>query len=736
MQRIVGRSLIAMTAFVVVILAGCDEPSARPFIKHGQVVVTSDPGGARVFLDDSDTGRVTPYTITDVPEGSHTIVLTLKGYEDWGPETVAVAAGETATVEAVLTMEAPEPDQDQPEHGMGLVLMDVEAYQSARILRAEPVGTLPLSVDLSADVPLPGNQGSQGSCVAWTVAYALKSYHERMERGWVLNDYRHLMSPAYVYNQIKVSGGGAHFATALNLLTDQGVSSWSLMPYNEFDDDTWPSAAARDEATDYRIAEWGTVQRGHTHRDFVREIKSHLTAGNPVLIGIPTYPDFDQLSDSNPVYDVKRGARRGLHAVMIVGYSDTMAAFKIINSWGTEWGIDGYGWIDYDAEWAILEAYVARDVTAEPEPPPPAPDPPRVIRPLDALTFASPTAGAQSILLTDHVTAADAYTTTVTPAGIVTAVVAGDWLTITPRETGRTVVEIEARNEGGTVTLSTLASVERPSPPTRWRAVDTGAWGGVSSVASKEGAPFVVIADGRVILHSIDGIAWEPANVGMPSYSLWDVAAGDTGFVVVGSVGFANPREWVDDGRILHSHDGVSWTEVDAPSSPGLGVVEWDRSRSRFFAYGPHDVVLSSADGIAWKTVTDVTWTDKRRAHSAWNGARFVTGSRTGHVAHSEDGVFWEDVPIVTRDGRGLDNMKAFKVVWGGAQFVAVGVLWPDGGPVGDNLILHSPDGDIWTSADITARSSDRSRILHDVAWNGTRFVAALQNESVVLVSP
>ena len=35
---------------------------------------------------------------------------------------------------------------------------------------------------------------------------------------------------------------------------------------------------------------------------------------------------------------------------MIVG-----SAFKIVNSWGTDWGIGGYGWIDYDASESLIQ---------------------------------------------------------------------------------------------------------------------------------------------------------------------------------------------------------------------------------------------------------------------------------------------------------------------------------------------------------------------------------------------
>jgi hypothetical protein len=40
-----------------------------------------------------------------------------------------------------------------------------------------------------------------------------------------------------------------------------------------------------------------------------------------------------------------------MHAVAVVGYDDTwlgVGGFKIVNSWGTDWGCYGYAWLSYD----------------------------------------------------------------------------------------------------------------------------------------------------------------------------------------------------------------------------------------------------------------------------------------------------------------------------------------------------------------------------------------------------
>ena len=53
----------------------------------------------------------------------------------------------------------------------------------------------------------------------------------------------------------------------------------------------------------------------------------------------------------NGPYD---GTKPGGHAMVIVGYDDNLAytggtgAFKVLNSWGTDWGNSGYFWLTYN----------------------------------------------------------------------------------------------------------------------------------------------------------------------------------------------------------------------------------------------------------------------------------------------------------------------------------------------------------------------------------------------------
>lgn len=238
---------------------------------------------------------------------------------------------------------------------------------------------LPSSVDLSPRMPPPGNQGSQNSCVAWASAYALKSYHENVERGWGYDppagggQGEKVFSPAYVYNQI--NGGrdkGSYINQAMALFVQQGAAPWKYMPYSARDYTTQPSQQARQVAAKYRAKSYFQLRY-----DDLNGIKNTLNGGNALVLGMPIDDAFYQLK--NTVYDQQGGKSYGGHAMTIVGYDDNKVsprgdrgAFKLLNSWGTGWGDRGYGWVSYRM-WLQLAPQVMGMTDLQDSKPEPAP---------------------------------------------------------------------------------------------------------------------------------------------------------------------------------------------------------------------------------------------------------------------------------------------------------------------------------------------------------------------------
>ncbi len=244
------------------------------------------------------------------------------------------------------------------DKGTGLIFLSPEEYKKIPLASMAMMGTLPSTGDLSKWFPSPGDQGNQGSCVAWAVGYGLKSYQEAIERKQ-LPSQAFVFSPSYIFNQIKINDckiGGSHITTALDLLKSQGVPTMARFPYDQNNCSLQPNAADKLAARPYAIAEWRTVPL-----DNLADVKSHIATGFPVVIGMVVDENFKALLGEQ-IYN-SPGAEGGGHSMVVTGYDDAKGAFKVLNSWGTYWGNGGYGWISYSAfKRKVREAYSAQDI--------------------------------------------------------------------------------------------------------------------------------------------------------------------------------------------------------------------------------------------------------------------------------------------------------------------------------------------------------------------------------------
>jgi len=66
--------LLVIIIFGILLNSGC---SAILFGPSGSIEITTNPSGAKIFLDGKDTGKITPYTLTNISTGNHIIEVTL-----------------------------------------------------------------------------------------------------------------------------------------------------------------------------------------------------------------------------------------------------------------------------------------------------------------------------------------------------------------------------------------------------------------------------------------------------------------------------------------------------------------------------------------------------------------------------------------------------------------------------------------------------------------------------------
>ncbi len=211
------------------------------------------------------------------------------------------------------------------------------------------IKSLPASVDLSNGLPPVGNQGSQGSCASWSSVYYYKSFQEGKERGWDLGTTNHQFSPAYTYNQI-VNGNcsnGSSFPQNFEILKTQGSDTLDIFPYNQYNCSTQPNSSQIEAAYPYRIISYEYLFiNGNV---IIDNLKSYLASGDIFVVAIPVYYNFYNIpNDPNYVYNSPSGSYQGGHGITVVGYNDNLQAFKVVNSWGTNWGYGGFANLSYN----------------------------------------------------------------------------------------------------------------------------------------------------------------------------------------------------------------------------------------------------------------------------------------------------------------------------------------------------------------------------------------------------
>lgn len=200
------------------------------------------------------------------------------------------------------------------------------------------------TIDHSSDIIAPQDQGSQSSCTGFAISYAKQYYEDTSWNSSNLN--KSQFSPSYIYNQI--NGGvdeGSYISDGLSLTVSQGIAPYTYMNYNESDFTTQPNTNAMSSSKYFKNSSY---TYGYITSTDLSAFKTYLNS-NTAVAEIAVYQDFMDLnSTTNQVYDSIAGSLLGCHAIAIVGYDDTKSAFKVINSWGTDWGNNGYGWISYN----------------------------------------------------------------------------------------------------------------------------------------------------------------------------------------------------------------------------------------------------------------------------------------------------------------------------------------------------------------------------------------------------
>jgi hypothetical protein len=223
-----------------------------------------------------------------------------------------------------------------------------------------------------------GNQGETGSCVGWAIADSLLRWHF-VEAGR-LPEEKHL-SPRFIWMAAKETDDDTREATTFIEYADTKIEAGLKIAktFGIVDEDTLPFSPTLmyvgnvadfyNNASQFKIADYksliGPDKEDILDSNLICELlaENKEQGGGPIIVRMGTDPAFVNAKKDNSIleiFDAWEAASRKDHCAALVGYykeGDKMF-FILRNSWGREWGDEGYAYLSKDyLEAAVQEAW-------------------------------------------------------------------------------------------------------------------------------------------------------------------------------------------------------------------------------------------------------------------------------------------------------------------------------------------------------------------------------------------
>ena len=208
----------------------------------------------------------------------------------------------------------------------------------------KPVIRLPRSIDLRKNCSFVENQGNLGSCTANALAGNLEFLDNKIDA-----QYQDVSRLFIYYNERVLEGtpdfdSGASLRNGIKTLRKTGYC-WEA---------TWPYLielfSKKPPKRCYLEAKPRCIQSYHRLMT-ISEMLTCLAEGYPFVFGFAVYENFEsQRVARTGIVPMPRKDERmiGGHAVLAVGYGQKKKRFLVRNSWGREWGQEGYFTMPYE----------------------------------------------------------------------------------------------------------------------------------------------------------------------------------------------------------------------------------------------------------------------------------------------------------------------------------------------------------------------------------------------------
>ena len=193
-------------------------------------------------------------------------------------------------------------------------------------------------LDLRTDLPPVRNQGVQGTCAAQT-ATCMKEWQEKQDY-----DFSEYMSPQFIYNNRENQTSEGMFGRdIMRILSKIGSVREDVYKYGKIEPVGDIDADFYNKATNHKIKSYARIYD-------IDNLKKALSINGPCYIAFPVYNVGVRMWKKEATDPDLPGG----HAMTVIGYNNV--GFIIRNTWGEEWGDQGYctyPFSDWGAHWEI-----------------------------------------------------------------------------------------------------------------------------------------------------------------------------------------------------------------------------------------------------------------------------------------------------------------------------------------------------------------------------------------------
>lgn len=212
---------------------------------------------------------------------------------------------------------------------------DIRDWNAANIYSKTTLADI---LDLRSSLPPIRNQGTQGTCAAQSAA-CMKEWQEKKDY-----NFGGYMSPQFIYNnRYNQNSEGMFGRDVMRILSEIGSVKEAAYNYGKIESVSDIESVYYVKAKLHKIESYARIYAMET-------LKKALKINGPCYISFPVYNYTNKMwLKENETSEIQGG-----HAMAVVGYNSD--GFIIRNTWGKNWGDEGYctySYSEWGAHWEI-----------------------------------------------------------------------------------------------------------------------------------------------------------------------------------------------------------------------------------------------------------------------------------------------------------------------------------------------------------------------------------------------